>query len=112
MLQVYGVETYHLVNVSRIYYRLNNKKRNFEVTPYSLPVAILCPALEPPMNGRISYSSENLTLDTIATYTCDSGYILIGERTRICLAISIFEKRDTTGSWSGEGPYYCARKLN
>ena len=46
-----------------------------------------------PENGAVSFTTR--TIDSVATYTCDSGYGLMGVNTRICLE---------TGLWSGEEP--------
>ena len=62
-------------------------------------VAIMCPPLPEIDNGMVEVSS--LFPGGVATYTCDPGFILVGDSTRIC--------RDT-GTWSGEEPT-CERKL-
>ncbi len=46
--------------------------------------ALQCPTLLPPLNGRVS-----------ATYTCSTGYTLIGSSTRTC---------QTNEQWSGNAP--------
>ena len=48
-------------------------------------------------NGDINYDMEtidNKPVDTVATYTCSSGYTLNGGSTRTC----------GTGGWSGSTP--------
>ena len=55
---------------------------------------IPCPKLRNPVNGRVSFSA-GLTVGSRATYTCNSGYSLVGESTRIC-------REDR--SWSGRAP--------
>ncbi len=52
--------------------------------------ALQCPTLPPPLNGRVSASGG----DT-ATYTCSTGYTLIGSSTRTC---------QTNEQWSGATP--------
>ncbi len=52
--------------------------------------ALQCPILPPPLNGRVSASGG----DT-ATYTCSTGYTLIGSSTRTC---------QTNDQWSGTTP--------
>ena len=56
------------------------------------------------MNGNISYfpSDRHILQDTEATYTCDSGYRLIGTRVRICEKINggIFDRAE----WSNDEP--------
>ncbi len=56
-----------------------------------------CSDLIPPSNGMIGYNMGTASLrpvDTVATYTCDTGYTLNGD-TRIC---------GSDGIWSGSAP--------
>ena len=50
--------------------------------------SVLCPLMSP-VNGRVSLSG------LVSTYTCDSGYKLIGSKTRTC---------QVDGTWSGALP--------
>ena len=59
----------------------------------------MCPDLTPPENGAIEFMNN---VGDTATYTCDDGYDLSGESTRICLS---------TGTWSGSEPV-CESKIN
>ncbi len=57
-----------------------------------------CPDLIVPANGMISYNMGIASLrpvNTVATYTCDTGYTLNGGTTRTC---------GSGGSWSGSAP--------
>ena len=47
-----------------------------------------------PANGSITLAA-GATLGQTATYSCDTGYNLVGDRTRTCQA---------TGVWSGSAP--------
>ncbi len=63
---------------------------------------VTCPVLTSPTNGALS--TPNLNYLTIATYNCDTGYVLTGNSgsaVRQCLA---------TGQWSGVAPF-CPREL-
>ncbi len=68
---------------------------------------LMCPELRPaPMNGELSYNSvdgetNNRVVNTVATYTCNPGYMLTGEATRLCLA---------NAKWSGS-EQTCPRML-
>ena len=62
-------------------------------------LVILCPSLPDIDNGMVEVSG--LSPGGVATYTCDPGFILVGDPTRIC--------RDN-GTWSGEEPT-CERKV-
>ena len=69
--------------------------------------ALSCLDLSPPDNGRISVTpgpnSLKHGLGSVATYSCDSGYVLAGHNNRTC------EDTNggivTTGIWSGTSPY-------
>ncbi len=62
-----------------------------------------CSDLTVPANGMISYSMGTVSLrpvNTVATYTCTTGYTLNGGTTRTC---------GSDGVWSGS-PLTCQRK--
>ena len=65
-------------------------------------LTVVCMSLPRLTNGGISYSDQTLGLNTVVTYTCDTGYTLNGGTTRTC-------GRD--GVWSGFAPN-CLRKWN
>ena len=53
-----------------------------------------CGALFSPANGTISLSNGNL-VESIATFTCDVGYLMMGLSQLVCLS---------SGAWSGSAP--------
>ena len=53
---------------------------------------MLCEELQNPTNGQVSMTGQST--GSTATYTCDSGYELIGDDTRTC----------EDGVWTGEEP--------
>ena len=53
-----------------------------------------CGSFTDPANGQVDHTSGT-TLGQTATYSCNSGYNLVGDRTRTCQAI---------GNWSGSAP--------
>ena len=55
---------------------------------------IICPDLPPPAFGRVSIHN-NRTLSSVATYSCNHGYAVVGEATRYCLV---------SEQWSGKEP--------
>ena len=59
-----------------------------------------CGALNDPANGQVSHPDGTMTGQT-ATYSCNTGYNLVGESFRTCQA---------TGMWSGSEPT-CQRML-
>ncbi len=64
-----------------------------------------CPDLTVPANGVISYNMGTTSprpVNTVATYTCVTGYTLTGGSTRTC---------GSDGVWSGFAPV-CHRKWN
>ena len=60
----------------------------------SLSPAIDCGALTNPDNGRVD-TPQGTTFNQVATYSCNSGYELVGNITRACQA---------DGMWSGSEP--------
>ncbi len=62
--------------------------------------AIDCGSLADPTNGRVEVF--NTTLGSPAVYTCNFGYVLVGNAGRLCTE---------TGDWSGVEPR-CDRKNN
>ena len=70
-------------------------------------VALRCDELLPHDNGLISIehgpNSLSHGLGSIATYSCDPGYALVGPTTRTCEDTN--GGSVTTGTWSGTTPY-------
>ena len=64
----------------------------------------ICPDLEPPVNGIISYDPDMTPpfrdIGTVATHACEEGFVLLGAGTREC---------EDGGMWS-EIPPTCERK--
>ena len=56
--------------------------------------AVSCPNLRSPLNGQVSTTDSNRFL-SVATYSCNAGYQLIGTPTRQC---------QSTGIWSERAP--------
>ena len=56
-------------------------------------IVLECGSLSHPGNGTVTHSSP--TFEIIATYSCDVGYLLIGEMTRVCQA---------DGNWNSTAP--------
>ena len=65
----------------------------FLVQLFHLFVTVLCPDLDNPVNGTVTQSG-NSEGDT-ATYTCDSGYELVGQQVLNCQA---------NGTWDTHPP--------
>ena len=59
------------------------------------------------MNGQIAYSTDLFELETVATYTCDIGFVLMGNNIRVCMDD---DQMDTIGLWNGTESY-CERML-
>ena len=53
----------------------------------------MCPTLTDPENGVVSV--PRITVNSVATYTCNSGYNLVGDAQRVCMA---------NGQWIGLVP--------
>ena len=61
-----------------------------------LPPTVLCNLLTVPTNGSISYSNDTRDLGTVATYSCDPGYEVMGDMTRTCDSADTWSGTDTT----------------
>ena len=57
-------------------------------------IAVDCDTLADPINGQVTHTAGT-TLRQTATYSCNTGYNLVGNSTRTCQA---------TGVWSGSEP--------
>ncbi len=70
---------------------------------YVLLTVVTCPALAGPTNGGVTLSPNNNNYQTMATYTCTTGYVLTPNNggMRTCQA---------GGQWSGVVPT-CPREL-
>ncbi len=55
---------------------------------------IECEQLEGIANGRVELTGT--TVGSRATYSCDSGYLLVGDVSRTC---------QSSGTWSGNEPF-------
>jgi len=67
----------------------------------------VCSALTAPTNGGISYDSAvPYTGGTVAQYSCDAGYFLVGVSMRSCGGNGL----NTVGVWDGSAPT-CSRML-
>ena len=70
---------------------------------FPLTVALSCEGLSPPTNGGVNVQAgpNSLTygLGSVATYSCDPGYALVGQRTRTCQDNN--GGTVTMGTWSG-----------
>ena len=100
---MYGMVLCQLVKVHQYARMILNKNVKIKVF-LSYTAVILCSPLDVPVNGQISYSTEqhsNLTIDTIATYSCDEGYALVGDNQRVCVDD---DQLDTMGQWNGSAP--------
>ena len=64
----------------------------------------MCPSLTPPINGTITFTpgadNSNIGLGSVATYSCNLGYFLVGQTTRVCQ--SVFG--GATAGWTGYAP--------
>lgn len=54
----------------------------------------MCPALKDPFNGHVTVTKQ--TIGSLADYTCQRGYIIHGETSRIC---------QDDGKWTGQTPF-------
>ena len=52
-----------------------------------------CGRLSDPTNGGVSFRTT--TFNSRAAYSCNNGFLLVGQTTRVC---------QSTGEWSGKAP--------
>ena len=55
--------------------------------------AATCPTLPVPVSGTIDF--DDITIGSVASYSCDEGFELVGSTTRTC---------QSDGTWSGNDP--------
>ena len=65
----------------------------YQITYLSL-TAVDCGRLPDPANGMVDYTAGT-ALGQTATYSCNTGYSLVGDSIRTCQSI---------GQWSGSAP--------
>ena len=65
-------------------------------------LVIGCPKLPPPKNGKVAVDAGAPGSVTTAHYTCNSGFELVGSKTRVCRQ---------NGIWQGTAPF-CKSKLD
>ena len=66
---------------------------------FIISIAVSCGPLDDPENGQVTVSGSDVF--SIATYTCNQGFGLVGVSSRIC---------ETSGVWS-DSPPVCERKI-
>ena len=77
---------------SRVYIHIPHEHKTHETSFHSTVVD--CETLNNPANGQVSHP-DGTTFTQTATYSCDTGYNLMGDNTRTCQA---------DGMWSGNQP--------
>ena len=78
---------------------LSNMPIKYVHNVFLLSTAVDCDTLSDPANGQVS--TTGTTFGETATYSCNTGYDLVGDSTRTCGA---------AGNWSGSAPI-CQRML-
>ena len=68
--------------------------------------SVTCSVLTDPENGTIMIApdsnTQRLSLGSVATYSCNTGFALVGQTTRVCEDTNVGTV--TTGTWSGSAP--------
>lgn len=77
-------------NTQKMFVKIATMKQESPTCP---PLPLPCPELEVPTNGEVNITSSNV--GSTATYTCNTGFELVGQRSRSC---------QSSGIWSGTAP--------
>ena len=72
----------------------------------STHAGVVCPNLPNPENGQVAQIINGNVPGTVANYSCESGYTLVGNMSRVCVRVNREEE-----VWTGEAPT-CQRKDN
>ena len=93
-LTEHGVELNQLVKVFKQFTQIKLlSKSHTEI--------LTCPSLSPPTNGAITFTpgadNSNIGLGSVATYSCNIGYVLVGHTTRTCQSLY----GGASAAWSG-----------
>ena len=99
--QEHGVQVHQPVTVSAI----NVPRYTIEIFIFLVEAIIGCPPLSALAHGTITLTSRpgvdnsNYGLGSVATYSCNLDYALVGQTTRVCQPIF-----GNTGIWDGSQP--------
>ena len=84
------------------------------ITTVTYFTSVTCSALSDPGNGTIRIvpdsNTQRFRLQSIATYSCNTWFVLLGQTTRVCQEIT--EGTVTTGTWSDSAPTCNTLALN
>ena len=69
-----------------------NRSRLHVILQLCFHVVISCPILDDPMFGSVSYESEEREVGSIASYSCQDHYTLIGATNVTCLETSLWSE--------------------
>ena len=58
-------------------------------------IAVNCSTLNNPANGQVSHTAGT-TFGQTATYSCDTGYNLVGDSIRTCQATGVWSESEPT----------------
>ena len=99
LVQLYICEYTHVNPIKEDYTILCSNLTHMHAVNTGLnPTPTTCPDLIAPTSGMIKYDMETMgarPLNTVATFTCITGYMLTGNTTRTC---------GSGGRWSGSPP--------
>ena len=83
----------HAVSMTFMTHSFNHAQSRVTLQYHLCSLAMQCEVLSAPTNGEVFWNT--LSVGSNATYTCESGYHLSGNQTRIC---------QSSGLWSGRAP--------
>lgn len=88
-----------VIPAAPVSYALHSCIRQWSPLHPMIAAAVNCGSLDSPDNGQVTFTST--TFRSVATYSCNVGFELVGETTRRCQA---------NRQWSGTAPI-CRSKL-
>ena len=80
-----------------------NLKFKFKIPFFLFLLVKTCGYPGSPAHATVTFSSDVIEADTVATYNCNNGYELLGPQRRTC---------NQNGTWTPQGVPFCGMCVN